>query len=123
MVYGGFKEQTAIALAKKFKYSLSGLTSSDPEYSKGIFKYDYSFLNTEELNKVLFLASYELDFMYQFTFKEKEPSKLFYTRCGSEKKSVCKDVLVSLFCAIVTTAIIFILAYPFVGMFLRRLNE
>jgi len=84
MAYSGFEKQTAVALAKKFQFYLSELSSLGLVSDKGSFDYDYSFLDERELNNVLYLASYELNFMYQFTFKKEKPGKLFYTRSGND---------------------------------------
>jgi hypothetical protein len=84
MAYSCFEKQTAVALAKKFQFYLSELSSLGLVSDRGSFDYDYSFLDERELNNVLYLASYDLNFMYQFTFKKEEPNKLFYTRSGSD---------------------------------------
>lgn len=123
MAYSGFERQTAIALASKFNSYLSKLSESELEVGEGLFNYDYSFLNEFELSNVLYLASYELGFTYQFAYSKKEPGKLFYERSGQEKPSTWKDVLVALFYAIITTTIIVILTYPLIHVFVRSLNE
>lgn len=123
MAYSGFERQTAIALASKFNSYLSKLSESELEVGKGSFKYDYSFLNEFELNNVLYLASYELGFTYQFAYSKKELGKLFYERNSQEKPSTWKDVLIALFYAIITTTIIVILTYPLIHVFVRSLNE
>lgn len=84
MAYSGFEKQTSVALAKKFQFYLSELSSLGLVSDRGSFDYDYSFLDEYELNNVLYLASYELNFMYQFTFKKEEKGKIFYTRSGSD---------------------------------------
>lgn len=81
MAYSGFERQTAIALASKFNSHLAKLSESELEVGEGSFEYDYSFLDDDELCKVLSLASYELGFTYQFAYSKKEPGKLFYERC------------------------------------------
>lgn len=123
MAYSGFERQTAIALASKFNSYLSKLSESELEVAEGSFNYDYSFLNEFELSNVLYLASYELGFTYQFAYSKKEAGKLFYERNGQEKPSTWKDVLVALFYAIITTTIIVILTYPLIHVFVRSLNE
>lgn len=123
MAYSGFERQTAIALASKFNSYLSKLSESELEVGEGSFNYDYSFLNEFELSNVLYLASYELGFTYQFAYSKKEAGKLFYERNGQEKPSTWKDVLVALFYAIITTTIIVILTYPIIHVFVRSLNE
>lgn len=123
MAYSGFERQTAIALASKFNSYLSKLSESELEVGEGLFNYDYSFLNEFELSNVLYLASYELGFTYQFAYSKKEAGKLFYERNGQEKPSTWKDVLVALFYAIITTTIIVILTYPIISIFVRRINE
>lgn len=123
MAYSGFERQTAIALASKFNSYLSKLSESELEVGEGLFNYEYSFLNEFELSNVLYLASYELGFTYQFAYSKKEAGKLFYERNGQEKPSTWKDVLVALFYAIITTTIIVILTYPIIHVFVRSLNE
>ena len=123
MAYSCFERQTAIALASKFKSHLAKLSESELEVGKGSFKYDYSFLNEFELNNVLYLASYELGFTYQFAYSKKESVKIFYERCGKETPITWKDILIYLQYSLVTTAIIFVLAYPFIHIFIRSLNE
>lgn len=123
MAYSGFERQTAIALASKFNSYLSKLSESELDMGEGSFEYDYSFLNEFELSNVLYLASYELGFTHQFAISKEESGKIFYERCGKETQVTWKDVLGYLQYSLVTTVIIFILAYPLIHVFVRSLNE
>ena len=123
MAYSGFERQTAIALASKFNSYLSKLSESELEVAEGSFNYDYSFLNEFELSNVLYLASYELGFTYQFAYSKKEAGKIFYERCGKETSVTWKDILGYLQYSLVTTVIVFILTYPLIHVFVRSLNE
>lgn len=123
MAYSGFERQTAVALASKFNSYLSKLSESELEVGEGSFEYDHSFLDEYELVTVLSLASCELGFTYQFAYSKKEPVKIFYERCSKETPITWKDILIYLQYSLVTTAIIFVLAYPFIHIFIRSLNE